>query len=731
MSLKKASHSHTAKHRNVDTVSQYVRILTHNYVAIIGVTVLAAIIGYFTASNIVPVYRSNVDLMLVGDEQESVTIADGISLSKGNSIVESQIQLLRSRSIAEEVVSNLRLADHRDFIPQKKGAFSTWLNEMFGFSAVNQVNRLEKPKGADAVSFAVRAFEQRMYLNNSRGSSLVRISFDSSDRYLAPKVADEIVKVYQKRLSEIKSQGVENSVGWLSSRLENVRKKLVGSEANLRSYQDSANLVDSSEEKRIRSDKISGITSQIVRSRAHRADVEALYDQVKKIQKTKGKAAAVSILNDEKLNDLNSRERDIMFQIKRMSERYGEKHPKMVELRSSHKIIKKQVETLIDSIIHRVKKELDLAIANEREAERLFSQIQTELSKGKQKQFDLAKLEMEVSTNRELYDMLLVRLKELDINKSENIGSVRVLDSASVPTGPIKPNKMQIILFACLLGFGVSVAFAIYREISDPTFKTGEELMDRFDLPLLGVIPMMSRRLNKKYSAERISAHHPRSTVAEAFNNVRTNIIMSNGERPPKIILVTSAIASEGKTTVSSNLAIALAALGPTLLLECDTRKPRFKRIVDERPIGGVLEYMSRKNTLKESVAHDHEITNLFTMPVNAMPEKPLELFSSTRFKTVLEDLAKRFHYIVIDSPPILPVSDTVVLSPLCDGVVMVVGAEKTHKKAVFGAVDRLNRVGANVMGTVLSQASIRTMSSYGDHYYYGYDKYDSSPKPA
>lgn len=731
-SARKTNTIHTVNQsRSVSSVSEYIGIIQRNFLSILALTILALVIGYFVASNVVPMYRATAEILLVSDEKEQLSLGSALNLSSSNSAIESQLRILDSRAVAETVIKNLNLSNHRDFMPQEPGIIATWLKEISGSSGVGQVNRVTKPNQTNEIPFYVRAFQRHLFLGNVNGGSVITVTFESSDRYLAPKIANEIVKVYQEKAKLLKKEATENTIGWLSNRLEQARKDLVQSEAKLRSFQDSANLVDSSEERRVRTDKLGGITSQIVQARVRRADAEAVYHQVQKLLSGKGKEAAVSIVNEERLNALKAKEREIIFEIERLSQRYGEKHPKIIELKNSHNVVKSQIDTLIESILQRVKKDLDLAIANETEANRLFSQIQSELSDSKQKQFELAKLETDVSTNRQLYDMLLVRMKEADINNVNEFGESRVLDEATLPAGPSNANRTKTILFAGLIGFFLGLAMAVYRELSDPTFKTGEELTDRLHYPLLGVIPTVSRRLNRKYLTERVAAAFPRSTIAEAFNNVRTNIIMSKADKPPRIILVSSAIATEGKTTISSNLAISLAALGPTLILEADTRKPRFKRIVKGQSKGGLLEYLSGKSSLKESVMQDTEVDNLFILPVNAVPAKPLELLSSKKFKLLLEDLSKRFSYIVVDSPPVLPVSDSVVLSPLCDGVVIAVAAEKTHKKAVYGAIDRLNRVGANVMGTVLSQANIRTMISYGDHYYYGYEKYESSPKMA
>ncbi|MDH5545914.1 MAG: polysaccharide biosynthesis tyrosine autokinase [Gammaproteobacteria bacterium] len=721
--------SRLTTHGKAEGMGNYFAVLRRNLLTIISFSILSTVIGYFWAANIPPAYRTSVTLVVDSNKSAQYSIHTPVGLTRSLNYEQAQIELIRSRAVAEAVISNLGLKKHADFLPQKKGMLDIVISKVTGANQEAKISREERDEGLEEIPIYIKAFAQRLDVAYESAKSIIRISYESTDKVIAAKVANEIVAVYLEVLKKVKNESDVNTAGWLSARLEEVRKTLVQSEARLKAFQVEKSIVDSNDENSVRSSKLGGITSQIVKARAMRADAEAVYNEAKKIVSASGVKAISSIVDDDQLLEAKLRESDANREVSLLSKRYGEKHPKMKAARSRYQQLSAQAKAEAQRVFRRVKRSLDLALEQEKETDALYKQLQQELASTKDKQFELAKMEMDVSTNRELYDLLLMRLKEADINRADNVADVRVLDPAAVPSAPYKPNRTKIMLFSFLIGFGLSLGMAVIREANDPTFKTAEDLLSIPGVPVLGIMPQLSRREIRKYSAEKIAVGKSRSSAAEAINNIRTNVIFSSSDRAPKITLVTSAVASEGKTTVSSNLAISMSMLGPTLLIEADTRRPRVGEFMKGKVLGGIFEYVAGKHKLKDCVVKDDAAENLYVMPVKTMPANPLEMFSSKRFDEVLKKLSKKFEYIVIDSPPVLPVSDSIVISSKCDGVVLVVGAESTHKKAVYGALDRLNRAGARVLGTVLSMANIRTIHSYGDHYYYGYEKYQSDGK--
>ena len=721
---------HTKHHHPVSgrTLADYIIVVRRNLVSILSLTILATIVGLLIASKMTPMYKATTSILIENNTTPEFNQNSRISALQLSSMMQTQIRLIQSKTMAEEVVRRLAIQNHFDLQPQPKGAFSQFLDSMRSEKNAQPVSRAAELDKSAEVPIAVWMLLSKLEVSSQHGGSIINVTFHSADKQLTAKVVNEVAKVYLDMHKENKKKNQAKTVGWLSDKLENVRQKLVASQAQLRAFQESEKIVDSSVQQNVQGSKLSGITSQIVRARAKRADAEAVYDQIQKVLRSSGKREAVDTINDPAVRDLSSQVNIQAQKVFELSNRYGEKHPKLIDARSSLKLLKSRFDQELDRVLTRVKKELDFAKANEREVNRLYAQLKAEFRSSKDNEFKLAQLEIEVSTNRELYDLLLTRLKEADVSSADS-GVASVLDMASVPGAPYKPDKKKIILLSLLLGLFLGFSLALYRDSNNRTFKTSDELISKLGLPLLGVFPMLGRKELNRYSPERIVGQVPRSAIAESMNNIRTNILHGTTREPPRVILVTSSVSSEGKTTISSNLSIALSRIGNTLLVEADTRKPRINGFIKGEAKGGILEYVSGKLPLKECVAKDPYIEGLYTMTAKKVPDNPLEFLATKRFASSLKFLRKKFDYIVVDSPPLLPVSDGVILSPLCDGVIMVVGAEETRQNAVSSALMRLQKIDAEILGVVLSRANIKTMGYYSDHHYYGYDYYSSDKR--
>jgi len=262
---------------------------------------------------------------------------------------------------------------------------------------------------------------------------------------------------------------------------------------------------------------------------------------------------------------------------------------------------------------------------------------------------------------------------------------------------------------------------AFLREQLDSTFKNGRVIEEKLGLPLLGVVQAMP---DSSDAVERYYLSNKRSVFAEAINHIRTGVTYSNVDNPPKVILITSSVQSEGKTTVASNLALSYAQLGPTLLIDADLRRPRIKHIVDTDTTTGLVDYVAGVVDFKDCVKRDAEQPNLYILKSGTTPPNPLELLASEKFRTILKSLRERFTYIIIDTAPVLPASDAVVLGQLCDSLLMVVQSDRTTHHMARDAIKRLNASRVGVGGIILTRANIKKGNPYHYGGYYGYGAY-------
>lgn len=324
--------------------------------------------------------------------------------------------------------------------------------------------------------------------------------------------------------------------------------------------------------------------------------------------------------------------------------------------------------------------------------------------------------------SQELYQAFLAKFKEVDLSNSGNqVASARIIDKALAPSAPIYPQKQRIILTWTVVGLLLGVAIAFIREQLDSTFKSGRALEEKLGLPLFGVMQSMPSDAG---AVERLYAEDKRSVFSEAVNHIRTGVTYSNVDDPPKVILITSSVQSEGKTTVASNLALSYAQLGSTLLIDADLRRPRIKHIVDVGHEHGLVDYVAGVVALKDCVTRDKQEDNLYILNSGTTPPNPLELLASEKFSQIIATLRTKFSYIIIDTAPVLPASDAVVLGQLCDALLMVVQSDRTTHHMVRDALKRLRASQVQVDGAILSQAHIKKGNPYQYGGYYGYGAY-------
>jgi succinoglycan biosynthesis transport protein ExoP len=375
---------------------------------------------------------------------------------------------------------------------------------------------------------------------------------------------------------------------------------------------------------------------------------EGMFDSSRTNQIT---TAELTSLNQEYLNARS--------EYNELSKRYGARHPKITEARSEMNVAKSRSDRN------------SLTILTSRE-----------------KQIELNRLEQDVALNQELYEAFLTKFREADLSSlSTKVASARNFDKALVPSAPLYPQKQTIIITWALGGLFLGIGLAFLREQLDNTFKNGRVIEEKLGLPLLGVVQAMP---DSYTVVERFYSSNKRSVFSEAINHIRTDVTYSNMDNYPKVILITSSVQSEGKTTVASNLALSYAQLGSTLLIDADLRRPRIKHIIDADTIAGLVDYVARVVEFDDCVKLDTAEPNLHILKSGTTPPNPLELLASEKFTNIISSLREHFEYIIIDTTPVLPASDAVVLGHICDALLMVVQSHRTTLHMVRDAIKPL-----------------------------------------
>ena len=431
------------------------------------------------------------------------------------------------------------------------------------------------------------------------------------------------------------------------------------------------------------------------------------------------------------MGKLREKQADLDTQRAQLTTQFGAGYPKVAEIDNQLKQIEKEITGEKARLRDQSRDEYLAALQRENLLITAFNQQKQEANKLNESAIEYSVLKRDAEANRQLYQDLLQRLKEAGVSAGLRSSNIRVVDVARIPTGPIKPNVPRNIQFGLLLGLACGIGLAFTLESLDTSIRTIEEISAVSTLPTLGTIPIQGalngslRKRLKTASVELESTEsalitytRPRSEAAEAYRSLRTSILLSSYGAPPKVILVTSAVPQEGKTTVSANSALVLAQRGGrVLLVDADLRRPGIDRIFGFRSRTGLSTLISGAQKFEEVAVPFADFPNLTILPAGPIPPQPAELLGSSVMKDYIARWRDEFDHVVIDSPPCLSVTDAVVLSPEADRVILVARSGRTTKIVLRRACDLLTQVNARVMGIVLNGLNTRSTEGY---YYYG-----------
>jgi succinoglycan biosynthesis transport protein ExoP len=379
-------------------------------------------------------------------------------------------------------------------------------------------------------------------------------------------------------------------------------------------------------------------------------------------------------------------------------------------------------------IVSKVRGQYSAALQRESMLREALDKQKQEANKLNESAIEYTLLKRDVDTNRQLYEGLLQKLKEAGVSAGLKSNNFRIVDSARPPTGPIEPNIPRNLLFAAVLGLASGVGLAFLLEGLDNTVRTTEQAQLISGVASLGMIPLGSKSAREgpnpkrlvlassKEAVELVTQVRPQSQMAESYRALRTSLLLSSIGAPPKVIMITSALPQEGKTTTSINTAVVLAQKGVrVLLIDADLRRPSIHKTLGMGPHSGLSNVLTGSTTLEQAITPSAVLPNLFVLPSGTPPPNPAELLASANMRDLLDQLRDQYDHVVIDTPPSLSVTDAVVLSPRADAVVLVIRSAQTTKQALRRSRDVLMQVNAKVVGVLLNAVDL----SSPDYYYY------------
>jgi polysaccharide biosynthesis transport protein len=632
--------------------------------------------------------------------------------------IDTQSKILQSETLALQTIRTLDLGRYPEFGGSGQTAAFT--------------GRSGAPRPA-----ILGAFLSRLNVKRVPNSRLIQVSFEAQDPQLAALVVNTHMKNFIEENFRSKYDATTQASDWLSAELEELRMKVEKSENDRLAYERENQIWQIDEKQDITTQKLASLSNAVTSAQTDLATKQALYQMA-----TSGDVDALPVIRDNSIvQELVRRKSDLAQQYAEALSQYGPNFPKVQRLAEQQKEVEDNLAKARKLAVESVKEDYETSRDHVAILEQALDRQKVEANAMAEKLVNYHILEHDAEANKELYDGLLQKLKEADIAAGLRSSNIRIVDPALTPTTPAGPQRARNISLAFVVGLIGGIGLAVFREYLDNTVKSPDDIESLTGLPSLAVVPSLpssnghhgrlvrfareaSARTAEAVKIELLSYAQPKSQISEAFRALRTSLLLSQAEHPPQVILVTSALPREGKTTAAVNLGVTLAQLGDrTLLLDSDLRKPGIRRALDLPSANdpGLSSYLAGVCSLDEVTVPHPAIKNLAALTTGPIPPSPADLLSSLRMREAITELRRRFKFIVIDSPPIMAATDAVILSALTDGVLLIVRSGETPKEAFTRSRDVLAAVKCRMLGVVLNAVNSDSPDYYYSYRYYPY----------
>ena len=748
---------HSAEGPSILTWEQAVRVLRKHRLFLIGsiggLTALIVAVALLMRDVYRPIARLEIDPLGGG-----ITTLHEIQnpISEGDQdYLDTQVQILQSEGLAMRVIRALHLDENADFAAKQAGsqASSSAPSSATGAAPGNDGSSLREQLDlatiAPGEASALRAFHQRLAINPVRGSRLVEVSYTAHDPRLAQAVTNSLVTQFIDQNYRNRYVTTMEASAWLSSQLNDLRGKVAESNQAVAEYQKRHGLIESDEKDVPQGQLMGEVSRQLSDAQADRIQAEAFARMI-----DEGQADAIPALRDDIVyQNLLTHFAEARSQLAQAQTVYGDESTNVKKLKSEADELAAQVHAERDRIVNRVRISFEAAKDREQMMIQARNKLRTQMSDASSHLVEYEMLKQEAIANSALYNTLQTRLREAGIYAGLRSGNIRVVDLAPVLQAATGPHRALIIA----LGFALSVLFAVALafawESFDNTVRIPDDVRNWLRLPSLAVVPKISSMAKdqrytlpdsqpgSQFDLAQGNRAYPKlfwskmqTAEAEAIRTLRSALIIPSPGPVPRVILVSSPSASEGKTTVALNLASVLAQHGKTCLLEGDLRRPMIESSLRLSPRAGLSEVLAGKQTVNDALIPVSGIPGLSVMPIKNLPDNPADLLAADQMKNVLDDLRDQFQHVVIDSPPMLAFSDSRTLAALSDAVILVCRCGRTTRRAITRSAEILAAAQAPLLGVVLNDMDL---SSADFHYFnYGYSwsmtgrKYEQAYKP-
>ncbi len=738
---------HDEDERSIDLLNYWITVRKHRWM-ILSITAAILVIVAIRVSMLTPLYTADATILLrPGNPQllEGHGGAQGGGASSASSdwdsvedFLKTQCEILKSRTLAANVVTAEGLANDPVFLGKNrkpgKGLLGSW----------TETKPETKPAPANSIDSAIGSYLGSLEIKPIVNTNLVKIIFTTPNAGLSARLANAHAHAYIREGIELRTQANAEAERFLRDKLVELKEKLEKSELALNNYRRDKGIVpglmsvDGKETVVIA--RLSDLSRELTNAQVARIGLEAEVDQVRKNQLPQQLPSSNSNGNSASSTPPVKAQLDAaMSDYVAMAKQFKPDYPPMVRAKARIDQLQQSYNEEIQTFSAGIIAAFNAAKTKEADLQDEMSRQRSQALSVNDASVGYAILQREVDTNRELYNSVLQRMKDLGLAAESQSSNTVVVDDAQVPGGPSGPHRKMALLQAITFGLALGIGLAFLIEYQDKTLKTPEQVEQYLRLPNLAAVPAFSRHETRAIAKRNGADHTPAimgsrelagsmsqySVVGEAYRSLRTALMLSRAGAPPKTILFTSASNSEGKTVSALNTAVVFAHTGVrVLLIDVDLRRPRCHKVLALENLAGLTEVLAGACNVSDLI-RTTDIDSLSFLSAGSIPPNPSELVGSDKMRDTLAQLTSEFDVVVIDSPPILPVTDAMLLSTMVDGVVLVVNSSKTSKQHVKAAYARLEFARAKVFGVLLNQVDVNSQHyQYYRRYYGGYDTY-------
>lgn len=687
-----------------------------------------------------PLYTASAQVLLDRQKMQVTDMEAVISgLPADSATVDSEVEILKSRALAERVVERLNLMQDPEFNGAlREPSFLRWvdprflLRELLALVSADPAPVSEEMRARAERDGVVDSLLGSLDVTRQRLTYVINLSVTSEQPAKAARIANAYADTYILDQLEAKFDATRQANEWLSRRLGELRQQVQDSERAVEIFRSEQGL-ESSSGVTVSEQQMSELNAQLILARTGLAEARAKYDRARQIRSSGGSIESMAdVVQSGTISQLRQKQAELARELANLSSRYGPRHPEVVNAEAQRRDIESQIGSEITRIIGSLQNNVSVAETRVASLEQSLRDIRGETGESGQAMVQLRELEREAAANRAVYESFLNRFKETSQQQDLQVPDSRIISPATAPLSPSHPRKALSLALALVLSAMLGVGLAFLLEHLDNGLTTARDVEEALGLAHLVSVPLVPAEKGpggKPLKPHDYLVQKPLSAFSESLRSLRSALQLSNVDNPPKVILFTSALPSEGKTTTSVSFARAAAASGlKVVLVDCDLRHPSVHKTFGlATPTAGLVELLAERLD-PEAVMIEDEKTSLRILPIATGTANPPDLMASSQMQLLIERLRGEYDLVVLDSAPVLPVSDSRVLSRIADETVFVVRWSDTPKDAAQAAIRELRLYQSNIAGAILVAVDATKQAKYGygdGGYYYGkYSRY-------